>query len=65
MLKTGLYEQIIDQELGEALEASKSEYIADTEKIDKEEASLVLANYTSEIIKKSLRYSAMIIAMFI
>ena len=26
MLKTGLYEQIIDQELGEALEASKSEY---------------------------------------
>lgn len=54
MLKTGLYEQIIDQELGEALEASKSEYIADTEKIDKEEASLVLANYTSEIIKKSL-----------
>ncbi len=54
MLKTGLYEQIIDQALSAALEASKSEYIADTEKIDKEEASLVLANYTSEIIKKSL-----------
>ena len=54
MLKTGLYEQIIDQTLGAALEASKDEYIADTEKIDKEEASLVLANYTSEIIKKSL-----------
>lgn len=54
MLKTGLYEQIIDQALGAALEASKNEYIADTEKIDKEEASFVLANYTSEIIKKSL-----------
>ena len=54
MLKTGLYEQIIDQALGATLEASKNEYIADTEKIDKEEASFVLANYTSEIIKKSL-----------
>ena len=43
MLKKGLYEQIIDQKLGEALEASISEYIADTEKIDKEEASLILA----------------------
>lgn len=54
MLKTGLYEQIIDQALGALLEASKDEYIADTGKIDKEEASFVLANYTSEIIKKGL-----------
>ena len=54
MLKTGLYEQIIDRALAEALEASKDIYIADKGKIDKEEASLVLANYTSKIIKKSL-----------
>ena len=54
VLKTGLYEQIIDQALGALLEASKDEYIADTGKIDKEEASFVLANYTSEIIKKGL-----------
>lgn len=43
MLKTGLYEQIIDRTLAEALEASKDKYIADKGKIDKEEASLVLA----------------------
>ena len=46
MLKTGLYEQIIDQTLGAALEASKDEYIADTEKIDKD-------NYMKKLLEES------------
>jgi len=54
MLKTGLYEQIIDQALAKALDEAKNDFIAETGKIDKEEASLILAQYTSEIIKKGL-----------
>ena len=54
VLKTGLYEQIIDQALAQALDKVKNEYITKTGKIDKEEASLILAKYTSEIIKMGL-----------
>ena len=43
ILKTGLYEQIIDQALAQALDKVKNEYITKTGKIDKEEASLILA----------------------
>lgn len=54
MLKTGLYEQIIDQALAQVLDNVRNEYIAKTGKIDKEEASLLLAKYISEIIKMGL-----------
>ena len=49
-----MYEQIIDQALAQALDKVKNEYITKTGKIDKEEASLILAKYTSEIIKMGL-----------
>ena len=49
-----MYEQIIDQALAQALDKGKNEYITKTGKIDKEEASLLLARYTSEIIKMGL-----------
>ena len=54
MLKTGLYEQIIDRTLAKALDEAQNDFIAETGKIDREEASLILAQYTSEIIKKGL-----------
>ena len=54
MLKTGLYEQIIDRTLAKALDEAQNDFIAETGKIDREEASLILAQYTSEIIKKDI-----------
>ena len=40
--------------MAQALDKVKNEYITKTGKIDKEEASLILAKYTSEIIKMGL-----------
>lgn len=53
MLKTGLYEQVISTELGEALDAA-ADKLSQTSPIDGAEASRVLAKYVSDIIEKGL-----------
>lgn len=53
MLKPGLYEQVINQELKNEL-AHTSENQRLSQKIDSSEASGILTGYISEVIKKSL-----------
>ena len=46
MIKEGLYEQIINEEVLENLnELDKEKYIIDKEKLDNEEARAILAQY--------------------
>lgn len=56
MLKSGIYEQIINKELRSQLEVyrNNSEKIIQAESIDLEEASIILAKYLSEVIQKGL-----------
>jgi len=53
MLKTGLYEQIINCALGSDLDNAEDKFMS-TAKIDEAEASRILAKYISEIIEKGL-----------
>ena len=57
MIKEGLYEQIINEEVLENLnELDKEKYIIDKEKLDNEEARAILAQYIESVIRKSLNY---------
>ena len=53
MLKPGLYEQVINNELGQELDAA-TDKLSQTAPIDDAEASRVLAKYVTEIIEKGL-----------
>ena len=53
MLKNGLYEQVINTKLDEAL-AESTDKLSQTASIDKAEASKVLSKYLTEIIEKGL-----------
>ena len=53
MLKSGLYEQVINNELGQELDAA-TDKLKETAPIDDAEASRVLAKYVTEIIEKGL-----------
>ena len=57
MLKSGLYEQVINQKLRQELALLQNRDIH-TEGIDKAEAAKVLSQYVSEVIEKSLDYVA-------
>ncbi|MCR6513842.1 DUF3427 domain-containing protein [Clostridium sp. LY3-2] len=56
-MKEGIYEQVINKEVLKNIELlDKTKYLIDTEKIDKEEAKVVLSSYIEEVIRKSLNY---------
>ena len=55
MLKTGLYEQVINKILDREL-AKSDDKLSQTVLIDKGEASKILTQYVSEIIEKGLDY---------
>ena len=57
MLKSGLYEQVINQKLKQELALLQNKEIH-TEGIDKAEAAKILSQYVSEVIEKSLDYVA-------
>ena len=50
----GLYEEVINKKLNEELENSIENYDVDKEKIDNEEASRILADYLTDVIKTGL-----------
>lgn len=50
----GLYEEVINKKLNEELESSIENYDIDKEKIDNEEASRILADYLTDVIKTGL-----------
>lgn len=52
MLKSGLYEQVINCELGKKLDEFANEFHSETALIDEAEASKILAKYVAEIIEK-------------
>ena len=54
MLKTGLYEQVINEALSKEMDASKQLY--DCREIDKTESPQILSKYLSEIIEKGLSH---------
>ena len=57
MIKEGLYEQIINEEVINNLNGlNKDDYIIDTEKIDNEEARALLSQYIESVIRRSLNY---------
>ena len=53
MLKLGLYEQVINKELGRELDAD-TDKLKSTAPIDGAEASNILAKYIAEVIEKGL-----------
>ena len=56
-MKEGLYEQIINKKIQQQLNNLEQEkFIIDKDKIDKEEAKVILSSYISQIIRKSLNY---------
>jgi hypothetical protein len=57
MVKQGVYEQIITQELKQKLkELNIDEFLIEKENLDVEEAKTVLSSYISSVIKKALRF---------
>ncbi|WP_405331520.1 DUF3427 domain-containing protein [Fibrobacter sp.] len=54
MLKTGLYEQVINEALSKEMDTSKQLY--DCREIDKTESPQILSKYLSEIIEKGLSH---------
>ena len=57
LLKEGLYEQVINTEIKQYLnELENEKFIIDKSNIDKEEAKVVLSQYISKVIRKSLNY---------
>ena len=56
-MKQGLYEQVINKEILEEINSlDKENFIIDKEKIDKEEARVILSQYIVKVIRKSLNY---------
>ncbi|MCE9655772.1 DUF3427 domain-containing protein [Clostridium celatum] len=56
-MKEGIYEQVINKEILEQLNKLEQEnFIIDKDKIDKEEAKVILSQYISRVIRKSLNY---------
>lgn len=56
-MKQGLYEQVINQEILEQLNSlEQDKFIIDKTNIDKEEAKVILSQYISKVIRKSLNY---------
>lgn len=56
-MKQGLYEQVINKEILEEINSlDKENFIIDKEKIDKEEAKVILSQYIEKVIRKSLNY---------
>ncbi len=51
MLKPGLYEQVVNDDIGKELEKISEKY-KKIERIDAAEASKILSAYVSEILKK-------------
>lgn len=57
MLKQGVYEQIINEELKQKLnELNIDKFLIEKENLDVEEAKTVLSNYIAPVIKKALRF---------
>lgn len=57
MLKQGIYEQIINQDLKQKLQQLNiNQYLIEKESLDVEEAKTILSTYISSIIKKALRF---------
>lgn len=57
MIKEGIYEQIINEELKRKLkELQLDKYLLEKETLDVEEAKTILSTYITSVIKKSLRY---------
>lgn len=54
MLKKGIYEQVINKEIGEEIANKEEDLLFFTDPIDKAEASQILAKYVSSIIRKGL-----------
>ncbi|MBS5884061.1 DEAD/DEAH box helicase [Clostridium sp.] len=56
-MKQGLYEQVINSEIQKQLESLEHEkFIIEKSKIDNEEAKVILSQYISKVIRKSLNY---------
>ena len=56
-MKQGLYEQVINKEILKQLDNLEQEkFIIDKSKIDNEEAKVILSQYISQVIRKSLNY---------
>ena len=57
ILKEGLYEQVINKEILKQLNKIEQEnFIIDKDKMDKEEAKVILSQYITQVIRKSLNY---------
>lgn len=57
MLKQGVYEQLINEDIKKKLKALNiDEYLLEKEPLDVEEAKTVLSSYISSVIKKALRF---------
>lgn len=57
MLKQGIYEQLITQELKQKLKTLNiDQYLIEKESLDVEEAKTILSSYISAVIKKALRF---------
>lgn len=57
MLKQGIYEQLITQELNQKLKTLNiDQYLIEKESLDVEEAKTILSSYISAVIKKALRF---------
>ena len=56
-MKEGLYEQVINKEILQQLNKIEQEnFIIDKDKMDKEEAKVILSQYITQVIRKSLNY---------
>ena len=57
LLKQGLYEQVINQEILEQLNSlDQDKFIINRSGLDKEEAKAILSQYIAQVIRKSLNY---------
>lgn len=57
LLKQGLYEQVINQEILDQLNSlEQDKFIINKSDIDKEEAKAILSQYIVQVIRKSLNY---------
>ena len=57
MLKEGLYEQVINDEIRKQLnDLEEDKFIVKETNIDKEEAKVILSQYVTKVIRKSLNY---------
>ena len=56
-MKEGLYEQVIKKEILQQLKSIEQEkFIIDKDKMEKEEAKVILSQYITQVIRKSLNY---------